>query len=174
MTSVYATSMEANVRLLAPMATILFAGLLDLAPMPNAGIASHAPDLILTAVFFWSLHRPELLPPTALFATGLCVDLVGGSLIGITPAILLLVRQAVVRQHRLLLAASPFVLWLGFASYAAGSAFLRWVAASGLAWHWQSPPVSPLLLTVLFWPLVQMLLAHVRTILPKVRHAAGS
>ena len=175
MSAFASTSLEGRARLLAPVATLVLAALFDLAPIPDASISAHAPQVLLSAAFFWSLRRPELVPPLALFGVALASDLAGGALIGLTPALLLILRQTTVRQRRLLLASSPVVLWLAFASYAAGVILLRWLAASLLDWHAEPKggAIVALLLTALCWPIVQMLLGRVQAILPKVRHAAG-
>ena len=168
-------SLEARVRLLLPMATIIIAALFDLAIIPGAAVSSHVPELLLPATFFWCLQRPELLPPGMVFAVGFCRDLAGGASVGMTPALLLVLRQTVVHQDRFLHAASPYVVWFGFALFATAAAFVRWFAASALAWHWQDivPSGADLLLTILFWPVVNAALARIQTMLPRVRHAAG-
>ncbi|WP_027132859.1 hypothetical protein [Geminicoccus roseus] len=170
-----AQDLEARLRQLLPLLTVLLAALLDLTPLPDVGPQGQAPDLMLAAVFFWSLHRPDLLPALGLFLVALGADLVAGSLIGLGPATLLLVREAVLRQQRLLRAASPLVRWAGFALSAAGVALAGWLVASAYARHWQAaePVLGDLMLTVLFWPLVVVVLIQVQGMLPRARHAAG-
>lgn len=171
-----AQDLETRLRQLLPLLTVLLAALLDLAPVPDLGPQGHSPDLMLATVFFWSLHRPDLLPVLALFVVALVADLVADSLIGLGPATLLLVREAVVRQQRLLRAASPLVRWAGFALSAASVAMASWLVASTYAQRWLAagPVLGDLLLTVLVWPLVVVLLIQVKAMLPRARHAAGS
>jgi rod shape-determining protein MreD len=170
-----ASSAEFRLRRMLPAMTMALAALIDLAPVPDVAPEGHAANLTVAVVFFWSLHRPDLLPPITLFAIALAADLVAGVLIGLGPASLLLVRQGVVRQQRLLLAASPLARWGGFACFAAGMALLGWLVASALALRWQAamPVLGDLAVTILAWPVVVILLARVQAMLPRVRHAAG-
>ncbi|HEX2527260.1 MAG TPA: rod shape-determining protein MreD [Geminicoccus sp.] len=167
---------EHRLRQFLPTLSLALAALVDLAPIPDAAPASRGPDILIAALFFWSLHRAELVAPIPLFALGLATDFVAGSMIGLTPALLLLTREAVVRQHKLLLAMSWPVLTASFASYAAALGFLRWVMASLMAgrWYHPIPAVLGVLLTVLAWPFVVLLLMRLQTALPRMRHAAGS
>jgi rod shape-determining protein MreD len=171
-----AHSAEFRLRRMLPALTVALAALIDLAPVPDVAPAGHAANLTVAVVFFWSLHRPDLLQPVALFAIALAADLVAGVLIGLGPLSLLAVRQGVVRQQRLLLAASPVMRWAGFACFAAGVALLGWLVASALALRWQAamPVLGDLVVTVMAWPVVAVLLAQVQAMLPRLRHAAGS
>lgn len=168
--------LEGRLRRMLPAGTILLAALLDLAPIPDAAPYRQAPDLMLAAVFFWSLHRPGLVPAPALFALALGRDLVAGSLIGLTPATLLVLREVVIHRQRQLQAAPPLLGFAAFAFYAAAIALVRWLAACAWSLHWLAPgPVlGSLLLTVLAWPLMAFVLAGVQAMLPRRDHAAGS
>ncbi|WP_222182066.1 rod shape-determining protein MreD [Geminicoccus harenae] len=175
MTGLITHKAELRLRQLLPILTVAVALLLDLAPLPDAGPQAQAPRLTFAVVFFWALHRPELLPPLALFLLGLAGDLVAGSLIGLGPAMLLLLREAVARQQRLLLAASPLGRWVGFAGYVAVLMVAAWLVTSAHALRWQAidPLAVQALLTVLAWPVVAVLLIQVHARLPRARHAAG-
>ncbi|HWL72013.1 MAG TPA: rod shape-determining protein MreD [Geminicoccus sp.] len=175
MTGLITHKAELRLRQLLPILTVALALLLDLAPLPDAGPQAQAPKLVFAVVFFWALHRPELLPPLALFLLGLAGDLVAGSLVGLGPAMLLLLREAVARQQRFLLAASPLGRWVGFAGYVAVMMVAVWLVTSAHALRWQAidPLAVQALLTVLAWPVVAVLLIQVHARLPRVRHAAG-
>lgn len=169
-------SMDDRVRQFLPMTTLLVAAVVDLAPLPDASPSTVSPDFLLAALFFWSLHRSDLVPPTALFLLGLAVDLVGGGLMGLTPLSLFFVREVVVRRRRMLLGAGPFLRWLFFAGLMVGLGVLLLGLVSALDRHWHDPiaMLAGTMLTVLSWPLATLLLGPIQAMLPRVRHAAGS
>ena len=172
MTGMPLGALEFRLRQALPLLTLFIAALLDLVP---AGGWTLRPALVVAATFYWALHRPELVPPPALFLATFLVDLVGGGLVGITPLTMLLLRAAVVSQRRLLLAASPVMLWLGFVLFAASCGLVGWLLAAIVRWHWQAPldQLATLAATLLAWPFVATCLGWVNAGLPKVRHASG-
>jgi rod shape-determining protein MreD len=149
---------------------------MDLAPLPDASPSTVAPDFVLAVLFFWSLHRAELVPPLGLFLLGLGSDLVGGSFTGLTPLSLLLVREIVVRRRRMLLGAGPLLRWVSFAGLMCVLGVARLGLVSMLDRHWHDPVtvMAATMLTVMAWPIVTILLVPLQAMLPKVRHAAGS
>ena len=58
-----------------PIATRCFAAALALLPLPVPGYAALTPAFTLMAVYHWSVYRPDLLPPSGLFAIGFAQDL---------------------------------------------------------------------------------------------------
>ena len=99
-------------------------------PWPLPAIVPKPAILVLAAVYYWVLHRPELFRPLAAFALGLVQDLLSGGALGLNAFVLLLVREAV-RSQRKTLANKPFfVLWGAFAVIAAGAALVTWLCGS--------------------------------------------
>jgi rod shape-determining protein MreD len=99
---------------LLPVATIVFAAVISVLPVKIPGYAALTPMFILMAVYHWTIYRPDLLPPLALFAIGLAEDLLAGSPIGVNALILLLARSAVLAYRRYFINRMfPFV-WSGF------------------------------------------------------------
>ncbi len=60
-----------------PAATTLFAALISVLPVHIPGYAALTPAFTLMAAYHWTIYRPDLLPPLALFAIGLAEDLLG-------------------------------------------------------------------------------------------------
>ena len=56
----------------------LLAAVIALLPLPVPGYAALTPAFALMAVYHWSVYRPDLLPPSGLFAIGFAQDLVTG------------------------------------------------------------------------------------------------
>jgi rod shape-determining protein MreD len=97
-----------------PLATTLFAALISVLPIHIPGYAALTPVFTLMAAYHWTIYRPDLLPPLALFAVGLTEDLLAGSPIGINALLLLLTRSSVLGYRRYFVNRTfPFV-WTGF------------------------------------------------------------
>jgi rod shape-determining protein MreD len=124
---------------LLPGATLL--GLLAVALVPGAvpGAARIAPFLPLSAVYFWSLHRPALLPSWAAFLAGLLQDILSGGPLGLFALLYLAAAELVTVQRRFLTEAPFSLIWAGFALLALLLAAVAWLL-SGLALGALVPP----------------------------------
>lgn len=113
------------VRLL-PVATTLLAAVISVLPVQIPGYAALTPVFTLMAAYHWTIYRPDLLPPIALFAVGLTEDLLAGSPVGVNALLLLLTRVAVLGYRRYFINRNfPFV-WSGFTLLAAVAMFGLW------------------------------------------------
>jgi rod shape-determining protein MreD len=66
------------------------------------------------AAYHWTIYRPDLLPPVALFAIGASQDLLAGAPLGVSALVLLLARAAVMGYRRYFInRLFPFI-WTGF------------------------------------------------------------
>ena len=92
--------------------------------------AQVTPFFALMAVFYWSLYRPEKLPPPAVFAIGLVQDILGGGPMGMVALMLLGVYGVGVSQRRFFLGKSFLVEWSGFVVIGAGAVAAAWIVAS--------------------------------------------
>jgi rod shape-determining protein MreD len=109
-----------------PAATTLLAALISVLPIHIPGYAALTPVFTLMAAYHWTIYRPDLLPPLALFAVGLTEDLMAGSPVGINALLLLLTRTSVLGYRRYFInRAFPFV-WSGFALLTAIALFGLW------------------------------------------------
>jgi rod shape-determining protein MreD len=90
------------------------------------GYAALTPVFTLMAAYHWTIYRPDLLPPIALFAVGLTEDLLAGSPVGVNALLLLLTRIAVLGYRRYFINRNfPFV-WSGFTLLAVVAMFGLW------------------------------------------------
>jgi len=111
---------------LLPVATMITAALLMVLPVRIPGYASLTPALTLMVAYHWTIYRPDLLSPVALFAIGLAEDLVAGGPVGVSPLALLLARAGVLKYRRLFVNRGfPFV-WTGFTILAGLVMFALW------------------------------------------------
>ncbi|HEX5318993.1 MAG TPA: rod shape-determining protein MreD [Stellaceae bacterium] len=99
---------------LLPIATTLVAALVTILPLRIPGYAALTPAFTLMAAYHWTIYRPDLLPPLALFAIGLAEDLLVGAPVGVTALLLLLTYASVLSYRRYFVNRTfPFV-WTGF------------------------------------------------------------
>ena len=74
--------------------------ILSTIPFYIPGYGPVAANLVLMAVFYWSIHRPDLLSPVSVFFIGLLQDILVGMPPGMNAIVLLLVRTIAVSQSR--------------------------------------------------------------------------
>ncbi len=157
--------------ILTPAASGVALVLLTTTPLPIGHIGEAMPKLAAAAVFFWTVHRPDLMTWGAAFAIGLVADLATGAPLAISSLVLLAVRRAVLARRRLLVGKPFRVLWAGFALAALLAAALDWALSSLYLFASLDPgPVLfQTLLTVLLFPPLAWLFARCQTVLPMPR-----
>lgn len=146
-------------RNLAPGAMTVALLLASATPAPLPGFAPTAPALALPAVFYWTIHRPDLLRPWALFVIGLLQDLLAGGPLGVSSLILAATHWILLNQRRLFLAGTFIFMWFGFALTvfcALGAQWLIYVVANAAVLPIQAPVFQALLTLALFPPLAWM------------------
>lgn len=149
-------------RSLVPFALTALLVVLSLAPVRLPGFGAIAPWLPLIAVYFWSAHRPDLLPVWAVFLLGLFCDLATGGPLGVSSVALMLVQLAVKSQRRHILP-QPFVVqWSFFAVIAilAGIVLLALNAVAATAIIDARPALFQTLSTVAAYPLFAWLFSQ--------------
>ena len=141
-------------RQLFPFALTLALLLASVVPLPIPAYASVTPSFMVMAVYFWTLYRPDLMPPAAVFAIGLLQDLLTGGILGINVIVLLALSAATGSQRRFLGVALFVMVWGGFVVNSAGAAILAWslntVAAGAMVDP--RPALFQYLLTVGLYP----------------------
>jgi rod shape-determining protein MreD len=123
------------------MPTLLGVALVILSTIPFyvPGYGPVAANLVLMGVFYWSVHRPDLLSPIGVFCIGLLQDILVGMPPGMNAAVLLLVRTLAVSQSRVFRGRSFLILWWGFGIVAVASAFVVWVLSAIYALAFMDP-----------------------------------
>lgn len=111
---------------LLPIATTMLAAVVSILPLKIPGYAALTPAFTLMAAYHWTIYRPDLLPPLALFLIGLGGDLLVGSPVGVGALELLLVYTVVIGYRRYFVNRTfPFV-WSGFTLLAGCAMFGLW------------------------------------------------
>ena len=113
--------------------------ILSTIPFYIRGYGPVAANLVLMAVFYWSVHRPDLLSPVSVFFIGLLQDILVGMPPGMNAIVLLLVRTIAVSQSRVFRGRSFIILWWGFGIVAVTSAFVVWVLSAVYAFTLMDP-----------------------------------
>jgi rod shape-determining protein MreD len=104
--------LDQNARKLLPVLVSFVLCILAILPvgLPQWGIL--APPLLLISIFYWSLVRPDLMPPTVAFILGLFQDLLTGAPIG-TGALTMVLVQWIMRGQQ----AAAMIDWLLYALF---------------------------------------------------------
>ena len=141
-------------RSISPFFVTLLLVLLGLLPLRIAELSPILPALALIGVFFWSVHRPDLMPVWAVFIIGFFQDLLTGSVLGPGIVGLLIAHGLVVWQHRFFLAASFAVIWVAFMLVAVVALGATWLlnCIALLAYVDPAPLFFQYLVTMAFYP----------------------
>lgn len=104
--------------------------LFSVAPTYLPGYSSVRPSLTLVPVFYWAVYRPYDFSILSAFATGVFLDFLDGTPLGINTLVFTLFYLTVGSQRRFL-AGRPFsFVWFGFAVFSAGACLLKWLFVS--------------------------------------------
>ncbi len=142
-------------------------------PFHAGSLGMIRPVFILIAIYYWSITRPDMLPPLATFVTGIVFDLLCGYPLGMTALTLVAVQWAM-RLQRKFLSGQPFrVIWAGMGLVALGAGFVQWLLFS--IFYGDIVPLLPVLasviVTVAVFPLFVPLLAKFNKMLADRRIA---
>lgn len=109
------------------------------APLGVPGQAELQASIALASVFFWSLFRPDSMPPAMVFMIGLLVDLLGYAPPGVSVLTLLIAHGLALRWRRVLVRQGFLLVWLAFVGVAIGAAALQWALTSALTFRLLPP-----------------------------------
>lgn len=157
-------------RIMTPLLVSLCLVVVSVVPLRLPEVTFVVPTLALMAVYYWGLHRADLLPAPAIFVVGFLQDILSGGPLGMNTLIFLTVYGVCVSQRRFFYGKSFLVVWWGFMVVAAGALILEWVFTSVLAETVISPrPVYfKYLMTIALYPVVAWLFVRVQRTLPLV------
>jgi rod shape-determining protein MreD len=113
-------------RRLLPALTALALGVVAILPVGIPHWGALAPPLMLIAVFYWSLARPGLMPPTVAFLLGLAQDLLTGAPLGLSALIMVLTQWVMRGQQRYLVKRPFLLLWAAFIPVVTTATLVEW------------------------------------------------
>jgi rod shape-determining protein MreD len=136
--------LDLRLRQALPVLLTLAVVVLSVAPLRLPDYALVAPGLVLIALFFWTVHRPDLLRPWHAFAIGLFDDVLSGTPLGVNALIFVLAHAVIVAQHKVFRGKPFAVIWFAFVLLALAAQ----LATAALALAAARVLVDPLLLVV--------------------------
>ncbi len=150
---------------LVPLTSSVFAVILSVVPLQVPGLAVAMPAFALMAVYYWTVYRPDLMPPSAIFVIGIMLDVLDGTpYIGLSSLTFLILRSLIL-VFRGRAANQEFALiWAGFFAAAAVAIGLQWLAICLLS----MTPLAPrpfmfqVLVTVAVFPIADYVLAQLQ------------
>jgi len=130
--------------------------LLTQAPLDIPEQAALLPAVALCCVWFWSVFRPNALPPPVVFLIGLLMDLLGYLPLGIGVFTLLAVHGVAVSMRRSLSQHGFAWIWAVFGAVAGAASLLLWLLVMLLTFRLLSPNPAIFLaaLTVSIYPVL--------------------
>ncbi len=156
-----AHQLDLAARRLFPFALSVLLVVVSVVPLPVPGYGLVVPAFGLMAVYYWAIHRPDLLPAPAVFLLGLLDDILTGAPTGLN-ALLFLAVYGIMRNQRRPFLGKPFaVMWFGFIVVAPAAIFAEWLLTSALAGRLAPPHAAfvQLLLTLALYPWLTWLFA---------------
>lgn len=113
--------------------------LLTQAPLDIPEQAALLPAVALCSVWFWSVFRPDAMPPPVVFLIGVLVDLLGYLPLGVMAFTLLAEHGLALTMRRGLSRCGFAWIWLVFAGVAAAAALVIWLLVMVLTLRLLSP-----------------------------------
>lgn len=130
------------------------------------------PQIVLVAVFYWTLYRPTLMPPWVVFTTGLLLDSMNPVMPIGTHALSYLLIAGLLKPRRRMLMGQPFMMiWVAFIAVAVMDMVIKMTVIEVFTTISVNTMTVMLngLVTTLFFPLVLMVLVWVHRMLPVSR-----
>ena len=160
-------------KLSAPAVVTLILLLISTLPIGALGGTGLYPLVVLMAIFYWGLFRPEAMPYWLVFALGLIQDVVCSAPLGVSSVVYLLFRMLVARQQRLIGQQVFMATWGAFGVMVLIASAMLWAGWSYVAGS--RLPLQPSLaqwgITVVCYPAAHGLFNLLYARLPSVRGA---
>ncbi len=156
--------LDQAIRHLLPLSLTLVLIFLNALPTRLPGFAQVAPLLPLIGVYYWSIFRPELMPPSVAFGLGLLYDIIGGLPLGVS-SLIFLATQGLTASQRRFFHGKPFrIAWWGFGLVGIGAFTLQWILASMLIGHLLElrAVMFEFLLTLLAYPVLSWFFSRIQ------------
>lgn len=104
--------------------------LFSIAPTYIPGYSSVRPAWVLVPIFYWALYRPYSFSVVSAFLTGLALDLLESTPLGVNTLTFTVLYIVTETQRRFLTGKTFSLVWAGFAILSFGAYFLKWFFVS--------------------------------------------
>ncbi|MBI4966985.1 MAG: rod shape-determining protein MreD [Rhodospirillales bacterium] len=157
--------LDGAARNMLPAGVTLLLLILAQIPLHLPGVANIMPPLALIGVYYWAIHRPDLLTAGSAFLIGVLQDLLAGLPLGVSALVLLLVQGIVAARRRFFLGRGFGALWFGFGLVGLAASLAVWVLVSGLAGALLDPrpPLFQFLFALFLFPPLVKLMGHAQS-----------
>ncbi len=119
--------LDVTARTCFPAAITILLMLLSQAPLGIPEQVALLPAIALGSVWFWSVFRPDAMPPLVVFGIGLLVDLLGYLPLGVMTFTLLAEHGLALAMRRGLSRRGFAWIWVVFAGVAAAASLVIWL-----------------------------------------------
>jgi len=159
---------EVLLRLMVPYVVLAALVLVSQVKFPIASASLIKPYLILMFIYYWSIYRPTLVPPSLCFAVGLLVDSLSTLPLGLNAIIFIAVRWIMSDQRRFLMGQPYTTVWAVFAFVVLAVCLSQWALLGFVQGAW-APLTEHLVVaavSLFVFPFISLLLVGVHKILP--------
>jgi rod shape-determining protein MreD len=160
-------TLDHTLRRMIPFALSVLLLLLAIVPMVAPGFSRGGPMITLLCVYYWSVHRPDMLGYLAGFSLGLLEDILMQTPLGVSSLVLMLIQLVVLTQYRFFVGKPFLVTWWALALLALGALLLKALAIALLSGYVVAPGqlAASYMLTVLLYPVLAWVFARARHLL---------
>jgi rod shape-determining protein MreD len=155
---------DSGARLSLPFVTALVCTLLSVIAWPVPHLGTVAPPLGLIALYYWTIHRPDLFRPWMVFVLGLLNDFINYLPLGLSALLFVAAHQLILRQRRFFAGHSFFMMWFGFILMLFIVMITEWIGLCLI--RWQGVPFLPVLaqcvMAIVFFPLPCWILIYLQ------------
>ncbi len=151
-------------RRLVPFGLSFLLLLLSVAPLISPGFSPAGPMMMLLCVYYWAVHRPDLMGYIGGFLLGLMQDILMGTPPGVSSLVLMLAQSVVMTQHRFFVGKPFLVTWWALGLVALGAILIKVLAIAVLSGYVVAPRqlVMSYVLTLAVYPFLALVFNRAR------------
>lgn len=160
-------TLDQTARRFVPFGLSVLLLMLAVAPMIAPGFVRGGPMITLLCVYYWAVHRPDVMGYLAGFTLGLLEDILMNTPLGVSSLVLLLTQFVVLTQYRFFVGKPFLISWWALALVALAAILLKTLAIAVLSGYVVAPGplIVSYLLTLLLYPVFAWLFARTRLLL---------
>jgi len=106
---------------------LLFLGIL---PWNTHTLSPVSANLVLIAIYYWTLYRPRLMSVWSVAALGLLSDFLGGTMLGVNMLTFLIGWRVAVSQRKIFAGAPFIIVWAGYLLMSGVASLVQWLVVS--------------------------------------------